>query len=423
MNLVEMKQNQKAALDRAEAIVKAAEATGSMSDAQTTDYNAAMAEFNGLNQTIKSRESLNTVRNVFGNSPVVEDRREASNSNPLRSAEYFAAMSEFIRSAGKSAPEVLRAGFDATGNGFKVMLPKGWNAASYEGGSTSGAPIVPSQVEQSFVPLAPPVYGIESIASVIPTTQDLKFPRKTAHGTAALKAEGTGNGSNLFTGSTPTVDQYTLSAYMIGHPEDISWELAQDVPAFLSFLQDDILLSLATKKAAYFVTGSGSSQPQGIKGHVAAPTAGGLNALVADSNSNLLPLAATLDLVGTLNPVYRANARFVMTVATGINLRKQQLADNIYNQVFTTVNGVDYLHGFPITYDNYVDEIAATATPLYFGDFKAGYQIGLRGGAGVNVKFLDQPKALEGLLTVLGYQRVDARVRRSEAIQSVTLHA
>jgi HK97 family phage major capsid protein len=422
MNLHEMKQEQKAALEAASAIVAAAEtANRGLTEAENENYNNKMAEFHALGRTIKSREELSTIRNVFGNTPVVEEPRE-SVATGLRSAKYFAAMTEFIRSAGTVLPEGLAVGYDATGKGFKVMIPKGWSAANYEGGSTSGVPIVPSQVEQTIVPLAPPVFGIESIASVIPTTQDLKFPRKLAHGTAASKAEGTGNGSNLFAGTSPTLEQYTLSAFMLGHFEDISWELAQDVSAFLSFLQDDILLSLATKKAAYFVTGTGSSQPQGIKGHVAAPTADALNALVADGDGNLLPLASTLDLMGQLNPVYRNNARWVMTVATGINLRKQQLSDNIFNSVFVTVNGTDYLHGFPITYDNYVDEIAAAATPLYFGDFKAGFQIGVRGGAGVNVKFLDQPKALEGLLTVLGYQRVDSRVRRSEAIQSATLH-
>ena len=58
---------------------------------------------------------------------------------------------------------------------------------------------------------------------------------------------------------------------------------------------------------------------------------------------------------------------------------------------------------------------------MVFGDFKRGYVIGERGGSGVNVKILDQPKALEGLLTILGYQRVDGKIRRSEALQPITL--
>ena len=42
--------------------------------------------------------------------------------------------------------------------------------------------------------------------------------------------------------------------------------------------------------------------------------------------------------------------------------------------------------------------------------------------AGINVKILDQPKAVEGILQFLAYRRTDGRVRRSEAIQAITLH-
>ena len=41
-------------------------------------------------------------------------------------------------------------------------------------------------------------------------------------------------------------------------------------------------------------------------------------------------------------------------------------------------------------------------TPILFGDFKQGYIIGVRGGAGINVKILDQPQATAGLLGHLG---------------------
>lgn len=411
-NVFDMKQAQTAALAKAEAQVKAAE-TGSrgMSEAETENYKTAMSEYRSLGETIKAREEQNTLGVAFQNGQHIAEpgrsRRAFNRPNSWCTPEHLDAFADFIKSNGAKIPG---AGVDEFG---------GIRAANYEGGSTSGVSIVPVTIEQTIVPLAPPVIGIESIASVIPTSMDMKFPRKLAHGTAALKAEGDGTGSNLFTGSSPTTEQYTLSAFMVGHPEDISWELSQDVAAFLQFLQDDILLSIATKKEAYYATGTGSSQPQGIKGHVAT----GLTGVVADASSNLLPLSAVLQIQGKLNPVYKTNARYLMTVATGINLRMQQLASNLFSNVFTTDASGDRLFGTPITYSGSVDEIAAAATPLFYGDFKAGYQIGVRGGAGVNIKFLDQPKALEGLLTVLGYQRVDGRVRRSEAIQPVVLHA
>lgn len=67
--------------------------------------------------------------------------------------------------------------------------------------------------------------------------------------------------------------------------------------------------------------------------------------------------------------------------------------------------------------------IAAGNTPILFGDFNQGYVIGDRGGSGINVEILDQPKAVEGILQLLAFRRTDGRVRRSEAIQAITLHS
>jgi len=56
-----------------------------------------------------------------------------------------------------------------------------------------------------------------------------------------------------------------------------------------------------------------------------------------------------------------------------------------------------------------------------FGSFQDGYVIGDRGGAGTFVKLLDQPLATSGQTILLGYKRVDGRVRRSEALQAITI--
>jgi HK97 family phage major capsid protein len=112
-----------------------------------------------------------------------------------------------------------------------------------------------------------------------------------------------------------------------------------------------------------------------------------------------------------------------MSRATSIVLRKAQKQANLFEPVFTRVGNKDYLHGYPVTYSTAMPAIAAGATPALFGDFKTGYCIGDRGGSGINVKVLDQPRATEGLVILLAYRRTDGRVRRSEAIQAITLHS
>jgi HK97 family phage major capsid protein len=88
----------------------------------------------------------------------------------------------------------------------------------------------------------------------------------------------------------------------------------------------------------------------------------------------------------------------------------------------TGSDGKDRLHGIEVAYSSSMPAIAAGATPVLFGDFKSGYIIGDRGGSGINVKILDQPLATAGQVILLFYRRSDGRVRRSEAIQGITLH-
>lgn len=424
MTLFEMKKAREAALNKAETLVAAAE-TGKrqMTEAEVTDYNAAIAEVHALNPQIERVENLNTLRAKFpkgqvivdGAQPGAEDRA----AEPWQTKEYRAAVAEFLRSRGVTRSQALQLGADEMG-GFKFPArasQRAMRAAGYEGNTGFGAAIVPVTIEQQIVPLAPPEMGVEKLATVIPTTMDLKFPRKTAHGTAAFKSEGTGSGDNVFTGTDPTTEQFTLSAFMIGHPEDASWELLQDVQVFQSFMTEDILLSLAILKEAKYISGTGNGQPQGLIGNTGA----GIAAAAADSNGNLLSIDSTFDVMGKLNAIYHPNATWLMSRASSIELRKAQKQANLFEPVFVRVGKQDFLHGYPCEYSTSMPAIAAGATPVLFGDFKAGYLIGIRGGAGVNVKILDQPKALEGLLTVLGYQRVDGRVRRSEAIQAITL--
>lgn len=423
MNLQEMLQKQKVALEAANAVVTAAEtASRALTPVEEENYNNHMAEYKALGVTIKARQEQNTIRAAFPNGQVIADNREHSEVVPAginrwRTREYARAFAAFAHSRGQNIAAALALGVDELG-GFKFPGLK-MDAAAYETNSTDGASIYPSIVDTSTViPLAPPPMAVERLASIIPTTMDVKFPRKLAFGTAAAKTEGTGNGSNLFTGTDPTMQQVTLGAQMIGHPEDASWELLQDVAIFQSFMTEDILLSIAILKENAYING-GTSQITGLLGNVGA----GVTAEVADGSGNLLSIQATFDVLGTLNPVYSPRAAWLMQVATGVELRKAQAQANLFYPVFTTVSGQDYLHGKPVEYSAYMPAVAAAATPVLYGDFKAGYLIGVRGGAGVNVKILDQPKALEGLLTVLGYQRVGAIIRRSEAIQSITLHS
>jgi HK97 family phage major capsid protein len=115
-----------------------------------------------------------------------------------------------------------------------------------------------------------------------------------------------------------------------------------------------------------------------------------------------------------------------MTRATALAIRKAQMQANLYVPVITTdADGTLRILDKPVLFDSNAPGLpsatSAGVLPILYGDFKAGNMIGVRGGAGINVKILDQPLALQGQLAILAYRRIDSRIRRSEAIQQIKI--
>jgi len=403
-NLLELKRQHHNATTKANNILQATETAGrEMTDAEHEDFTMAMAAANDISrqmQQMQSRTHLGEMMTGGGTFITNNGRRFSAQPDTRRifSQDYGEAFHEWLRSGGQNT----------------------MNAALYEGSNSAGGYTVPTMVDGQIVPLAPADTGVRSIAIVIPTANDIKIPRATSISSAAAKAEGTGNGSNLFTESDPLLDQFTLSAFMAGVAHTLSWELVQDVPSFQQFAIGDMLLACQLFEENLFVNGTGTGQAQGLLGNVGA----GVTGVLAGSDNYLSELLdATFDVQGTLKGAYQENASWLMSRATAVALRKAQKQSNLYEPLFTSSGGKDFLHGRPVTYSTSMPAIGAGNTPILFGDFKQGYVIGARGGLGVNVKILDQPKATEGMLVLLAYQRIDGRVRRSEAIQAITLHA
>jgi HK97 family phage major capsid protein len=410
MKLFELKQQHKHAVAKADSIITAAETAGRpMTATEEADVTMALNAAKTLAIQIGVSEKKNTLISQFtarggggdAFAGLLVSHEGGRSFRPTERAtlteDYANAFHDYIRSNGQNTA----------------------NAALYEGAGSSGGYAVPSIVDQQIVPLMPTDMGVRTIASVIPTVMDIKLPRATSISTAAAKAESDAS-SNSFTESNPALDQFTLSAFMAGLTHTISWELAQDVPSFQQFAVGDMLLAQSIFEENWYVNGTGPGQPQGLIGNTGAGVTGVL-AGTDGYGSELLD--ATYDVQGTLKGAYHEGASFLMQRATGVLLRKAQKQANLFEPVFTRSNGQDYLHGYPVTYSTAMPAVAAGATPALFGNFKLGYVIGDRGGSGINVKVLDQPLATQGQIILLAYRRTDGRVRRSEAIQAITLHA
>jgi HK97 family phage major capsid protein len=377
-------------------------------------YANNMAGAANTQREISRLEANNSIRGMQGTDGSLltdgEDTRTRS-GRPALGAAYAKALHHFIATRGIEMSPELGDGADGWG-GFRLPTG-GFSAALNEGTGSSGGFAVPLTVSDQIVPLAPQEMAVRSLAQVIPTTMDIKIPTKSTFSTASAKAE-----TSSFTESEPTIGQFTLSAFMAGVLQEISWELAQDVPAFQAFAVDDMLLAQAMYEENLFVNGTGSGQAQGLVGNVGA----GITA-EPDSSGNMVSIAGILNLIGTLNEIYHANASFLMQRPTSIVLRKAQMESNLFFPAFQSIGGQDYLFGYPVKYSAYMPAATRGSSPVIFGDFKRGYLIGDRGGSGVNVKVLDQPLAAQGIVQLLAYRRTDGRVRRSEAIQQYSISA
>jgi HK97 family phage major capsid protein len=392
--LVDLQAERDRALSKADEILSAAErAKRPLSAVENGIVNKCTAQARDLGSEIDRVKEVKRLRTTAPNS--YQLRLDASKGHegviPSKlSPAYMAAFYEHVASSGSRM-----------------------SASLEEGTNSAGGYAVPSTVAGEVVPLAPSDFAVRNLAKVIPTTKDIRSPQAATISSAFAKSEG-----SAFTASGPTLNQFTLSAFLTGVEGDISTELSQDATMFETFLSDDMSLAIQENEESLFISGTGSGQPQGMLGNIDT----GVAAATADGAGNLLSIDATFDILKTLKGRYHNSASWLMQRASAIELRKAQKQSALYEAVFTRENGQDYLHGYPVSYSESMPAIAAGATPVIFGSFVSGYLIGDRGGPAIRLKVLDQTKALYGLVTVIFYRRTDGRVRCSEALKALTLH-
>jgi HK97 family phage major capsid protein len=424
MNLIDILQNQKEALDQADSILaKATQEGRDLTASEKSSYDGAMARNKHLAAQADERQATNTLRQIVGGKfPLltIGAGAPARHGQTQMSTEYTESFLAFLRSGGKQASSALSEGFDPMFGGFALPALPGMSAALYESSGSAGGFATTAPTDPNIIPLATPDLGVRSLARVITTANDIKLPSQSTFGTAGIKAES-GASTNTFTESNPTLSQITLSAFMMGLTHTVSWELLQDVSLFQTFGIQDLLNAVAIAEDGFYVTGTGVNQPQGLIGNTGTGTA---SPYLWETTGAYL-LNATDDILGTLKGSYFPNAAWLMSRATAVAIRKAQRQANLFAASWTREGGRDYLHGFPVSYSAAMPAIptatSAGVVPILFGSFTDGYVIGQRGGGGTFVKLIDQLLATAGQTILLGYQRVDGRVRRSEAIQAITI--
>jgi HK97 family phage major capsid protein len=199
-------------------------------------------------------------------------------------------------------------------------------------------------------------------------------------------------------------------------------DAAVDIEAWIS---GEVEIVFAEQEGTAFITGDGVNKPRGILNYpVVAENAWSWNNLgfigtgVAGGFRATNPSDTLFDVVYALKAGYRQNGTFLMNRKVQAEVRKfKDTTGNYIWQPPAAVGQPASLVGFPVAESEDMADIAANATPIAFGDFRAGYLVVDRRG----VRILRDPYTSKPYVLFYVTKRAGGGVQNFEAIKLVRL--
>lgn len=280
------------------------------------------------------------------------------------------------------------------------------NHAEVRAGATSpgsaGGYFIPTDTLNKITETMKAYGGLLGAANVITTGSGnpLNWPTNNDTGNVgAILDENT-----QVTEQDVTLGQKTLGAYTY---------TSKLVRLSLQLIQDDVfnIESWLTRKlgerigravAAHLATGTGSSQPEGLFTNATAGKTGAAGQVTSVLYDDLVDLQHSID------PAYRASARWAMSDAALKMVRK--LTDDQGRPLWepSLQAGVpSNLMGAPVLIDNGIPVPAASAKSIGFGDINAAYVV--RQVSGGQMMRLEERYADYLQVGFLGFLRLDAK--------------
>ncbi len=283
------------------------------------------------------------------------------------------------------------------------------------GNAATAGNLAPAEYVEELIKVITEISPVRSVARVRQTSnKEIEVPSKTASFAAAWTAEtGSRTETTGYTTSLNTIPTHELYALV-----DISGMLLEDSVFDLEAeMNTEFAEQFAKAEGNAFLVGNGTNKPTGILDGttVASTTAAAAAAIATDD---------IMDLVHGLKSEYARNASFMMNRATLGAIRK--LKDTAGQYIFQT--GFSGQSGLPNTilghpYVEAVDmaNIAASAKPVVFGDYRRGYMIVDR----VALSVLRDPysQASTGNVRYIARRRVGGEVVLSEAMRALKMAA
>ena len=230
-------------------------------------------------------------------------------------------------------------------------------------------------------------------------------------GNVTVPAEGTttdaaihAQGAKITADDDKTVN-ITLGAYEVTKLVTISKSVeTMSIDAFEKWLVNKLARAIANKITSLIISGTGSSQPQGIN----AITWSATNSVTVAASASLTE-ANILAVVGMLNGGYDAGAEWLMSKKTFM-ADFYPLMNKAKNITVEWANGKYYVQGYEVTMDDRVPEHEA-----FLGNLYLGYLGNMQEDVNVTSQFVTRENAFD----FLGCAMFDGKVQATEAFVKI----
>jgi len=320
-------------------------------------YDKGIDDLNALDDRIKRINDLNA-----------KIAEEAATQNVIDGADRAA------RNKGDKASSIfakwLRGG-DAALNADDWASVR--NTMSTTTGSQGGF-TVDTQVATEVIDRLRAFGGMREVATVIATSGfgSMSFP--TSDGTTEegeiVAENATVNRQNVAFG-TVALNVFKFSSLDVAVPIELLQDSNVDIEAFV---QNRLVTRIGRVTNRMFTTGTGSGQPNGV----ATAATVGVTAANGSSQVTAVTYDSLVDLQHSVDPAYRISARWMFNDTTLRQIRK--IRDGQQRPIFVPGyeagepgGAPDRLLGAPITINQDVANMAASARSIIFGDFSGYY--------------------------------------------------
>lgn len=206
--------------------------------------------------------------------------------------------------------------------------------------------------------------GMREAATVIQTTDGADLPWPTSDDTSnsgAILAEGSAAAEQDMTFGVVTLQAYMYTSKVVRVSKQLLQDSAFDLESWLAARLAERIFRATN---AHFTTGTGTGQPNGVV------TAATLGVTGATGESTSAAYSSLVDLVHSVDPAYRRNARWMFSDNTLAAIKKMQDSQNRPLWLPEMAGGTPpTILGYPYTINQDVADMAANANSILFGDF------------------------------------------------------